>query len=387
MPTSMSSTLWMALYYIGFFGVYGVLLPFWALWLKGEGMDAEIIGSMLAFALLARSAGTLMLTKKVSSIASITQLMQRLALSCILAFLMFYVSSNVYFVFLFVVLTNFLFAPLMSLGETVAAKLVRFRGMDYGKTRLWGSIAFMVASAIAGLLVEAFDHQIILLLIIVGLVALWGLTLAPSKDFPTEEEQTAKAKVGIMNILQRRSFWPFLLVTALLQGAHAAYYGFGAVYWQDVGISETYIGYFWSIGVVGEIFFMAYGQRFFGKLCIVHMFLIAAVGSVIRWLTLGLTVDVTMIMASQLLHGVTFGIAHLAAMRYMSEVVPNDEAVATQSIYAAIPFSLGIAMLTFVSGIFYPTLKGDIFILMAAAILPVFLLLMSRHWSTANNPS
>ncbi|SGY81698.1 Probable 3-phenylpropionic acid transporter [Moritella viscosa] len=379
MSYSLPSTLWMGLYYLGFFGVYGVLLPFWALWLKGEGTSTEMIGTMLAFALLARSAGALLLTRNLATTVSLLQAMRRLTLTSIITFAGFYLSNNVYVVFLLVVITNFVFSPLMALGEAMAAKLVRYNNMDYGKTRLWGSIGFMLASALTGVLVESFDHQIILFTIIVGLVALLLLTVTPVRNLPQDTAASSKRSLSFIAILSRPSFWPFLLITALLQGAHAAYYGFGAVYWQDIGISETYIGYFWSMGVVGEIFFLAIGRRLFANTSMATMFVIATLGSIVRWLTLSYAVDVTVIMLSQLLHGVTFGIAHLAAMRYISENVADEDTMTVQAIYAAIPFSLAIALLTFLSGLFYPDLKENIFILMAIAVLPVLLLVRSKH--------
>ena len=379
MSYSLPSTLWMGLYYLGFFGVYGVLLPFWALWLKGEGTSTEMIGTMLAFALLARSAGALLLTRNLATTVSLLQAMRRLTLTSIITFAGFYLSNNVYVVFLLVVITNFVFSPLMALGEAMAAKLVRYNNMDYGKTRLWGSIGFMLASALTGVLVESFDHQVILFTIIAGLAALLLLTVTPVRNLPQDTTTSSKRSSSFIAILSRPSFWPFLLITALLQGAHAAYYGFGAVYWQDIGISETYIGYFWSMGVVGEIFFLAVGRRLFANTSMATMFVIATLGSIVRWLTLSYAVDVTVIMLSQLLHGVTFGIAHLAAMRYISENVADEDTMTVQAIYAAIPFSLAIALLTFLSGLFYPDLKENIFILMAIAVLPVLLLVRSKH--------
>jgi len=379
MRFSLPSSIWMGFYYACFFGVFGILLPFWALWLKGEGISTEMIGSMLAFALVARSAGALLLTRNLVSTASLLSRVQRLTLTAIVAFCGFYLIDNVYAIFLLVILTNFIFSPLMALGETIGAKLVRYNNMDYGKVRLWGSIGFMLSSALTGFLVEEFDHKVILLSIIVGLGILFLLTITPAKNMPEGETAVSKSSSGILTILKRPTFWPFLAITSLLQGAHAAYYGFGAVYWQDIGISETYIGYFWSVGVVGEIFFLAFGKRFFGNVSIAMMFAIAAAGSVIRWSTLGYAVDIAPIMLSQLLHGVTFGVAHMASMRYMAERVAEEDAVATQAIYAALPFSLAIAMLTFVSGLFYPIVKEDIFIYMALAVLPVFLIARSKH--------
>jgi len=379
MSYSLPSSLWMVLYYLGFFGVYGVLLPFWALWLKGEGTSTEMIGTMLAFALIARSAGALLLTRNLTTTASLLQAMRRLTLASMVTFAGFYLSDNVYVVFLLVIITNFVFSPLMALGEAMAAKLVRYNNMDYGKTRLWGSIGFMLASALTGLLVESFDHQVILFTIIVGLAGLLLLTVTPARNMPQDTATSSKRSSSFITILSRPSFWPFLLITALLQGAHAAYYGFGAVYWQDIGISETYIGYFWSMGVVGEIFFLAVGRRLFANTSMATMFVIAALGSIVRWLTLSYATDVSIIMLSQLLHGVTFGIAHLAAMRYIAENVADEDTMTVQAIYAAIPFSLAIALLTFVSGLFYPELKENIFILMAIAVVPVFVLVRSKH--------
>lgn len=376
---ALPSSIWMGFYYAFFFGVFGILLPFWALWLKGEGISTEMIGSMLAFALVARSAGALLLTRNLVSTSSLLTRVQRLTLTAIVAFSGFYLIDNVYAIFLLVILTNFIFSPLMALGEAIGAKLVRYNNMDYGKVRLWGSIGFMLSSALTGFLVEEFDHKVILLSIIVGLGILFLLTVTPAKNMPEGEAAASKVSSGIFTILKRPTFWPFLAATSLLQGAHAAYYGFGAVYWQDIGISETYIGYFWSVGVVGEIFFLAFGKRFFGNVSIAMMFAIAAAGSVLRWTTLGYAVDVAPIMLSQLLHGVTFGVAHMASMRYMAECVAEEDAVATQSIYAALPFSLAIAVLTFVSGLFYPIVKEDIFIYMAIAVLPVFLLARSKY--------
>jgi len=333
----------------------------------------------LAFALVARSAGALLLTRNLISTTSLLTRVQRLTLTAIVAFSGFYFIENVYAIFLLVILTNFIFSPLMALGETIGAKLVRYNNMDYGKVRLWGSIGFMLSSALTGFLVEEFDHKVILLSIIVGLGILFLLTITPAQNMPEGGSATSKPSSGILTILKRPVFWPFLAITSLLQGAHAAYYGFGAVYWQDIGISETYIGYFWSVGVAGEIFFLAFGKRFFGNVSIAMMFVIAAAGSVLRWTTLGYAVDVAPIMLSQLLHGVTFGVAHMASMRYMAECVSEEDAVATQAIYAALPFSLAIAMLTFVSGLFYPIVKADIFIYMALAVLPVFLIARSKH--------
>ncbi len=40
--------------------------------------------------------------------------------------------------------------------------------MDYGRVRLWGSIAFVIGSALTGKLVSLFDYRAILLMLSTG---------------------------------------------------------------------------------------------------------------------------------------------------------------------------------------------------------------------------
>ncbi len=47
----------------------------------------------------------------------------------------------------------------------------------------------------------------------------------------------------------------------VLQGAHAAYYGFSAIYWQQAGYSASAVGYLWSLGVVAEVVIFALSKR------------------------------------------------------------------------------------------------------------------------------
>jgi PPP family 3-phenylpropionic acid transporter len=53
--------------------------------------------------------------------------------------------------------------------------------MDYGRVRLWGSVAFVIGSALTGKLVSLFDYRAILLLLSLGVASmLLGMLLKPS---------------------------------------------------------------------------------------------------------------------------------------------------------------------------------------------------------------
>ncbi|MDR8241731.1 3-phenylpropionate MFS transporter, partial [Acinetobacter baumannii] len=62
-----------------------------------------------------------------------------------------------------------------------------------------------------------------------------------------------------------RQSWRFLACVCLLQGAHAAYSGFSAIYWQQAGYSASAVGYLWSLGVVAEVVIFALSKKVFRR--------------------------------------------------------------------------------------------------------------------------
>ncbi|MGG8473401.1 MFS transporter, partial [Rahnella sp. PAMC25617] len=69
--------------------------------------------------------------------------------------------------------------------------------------------------------------------------------------------------------------------------AHAAYYGFSAIYWQDIGYSSTTIGYLWSLGVVAEVLVFTFSKQLFSRWSARNMLLLSAVCGVVRWGMMG----------------------------------------------------------------------------------------------------
>ena len=62
---------------------------------------------------------------------------------------------------------------------------------------------------------------------------------------------------------------PFRLTvacTALIQGAHAAYYGFAAIYWRHQGFSDAVIGLLFAEGIIAEILLFLRGRRLVERL-------------------------------------------------------------------------------------------------------------------------
>lgn len=196
--------------------------------------------------------------------------------------------------------------------------------MDYGRVRLWGSIAFVIGSALVGKLVSLYDYQAILALLSVGIASmLLGMLLRPSVMPQGESRHQERAGWPAWKVLIGQS-WRFLACVCLLQGAHAAYYGFSAIYWHGAGYSASAIGYLWSLGVVAEVVIFALSKKLFRRFGARDLLLLSAVCGVARWGIMGWTTELPWLIVAQILHCGTFTVCHLAAMRYISAREGSD---------------------------------------------------------------
>ncbi|MCE9927682.1 MFS transporter, partial [Aeromonas media] len=144
---------WLALFFGAFYFVYGAYLPFWSLWLEGKGVSAEQIGLLLGVGMAIRFAGNLMVMGRVKGAGQLLPVTRLLCLLSLLAFLGFYLSHSLWWLVLLTLVANFIYPTLMPMGEALATRMVVQTHLDYGKVRLCGSFAFIVASTLVGALV------------------------------------------------------------------------------------------------------------------------------------------------------------------------------------------------------------------------------------------
>ena len=369
------SAWWLGLGYFTYFFAYGVWLPFWAVWLKGSGLDAEKIGLLLGVGMVSRFIGSLLIASRITNPSRLITALRLLALLSLLFTLGFFIQASWIWLLLVMIGFNLLFSPLVPLSDALAATWQRQIAMAYGPVRLWGSLAFVISSALTGALVSAFSYQAILIMLCTGVGAMAaGMLLRPSV-MPQGDERESK-KAGWQEwklLLQENAVWRFLLCVTLMQGAHAAYYGFSAIWWQESGYSASIVGYLWSLGVVAEIIVFASSNRLFRRWTARDLLLLSGVCAIVRWSLLASTTSLPWLVAGQILHCGSFTICHLAAMRFIA-ARQGGEVIRLQSAYSALAMGGGIAVMTMVCGVLFQHLQGNVFWVMAALVVPALLL-------------
>lgn len=242
--------------------------------------------------------------------------------------------------------------------------------MDYGKVRLWGSLAFVIGSALTGKLVSVWGHPAILYSLLFGVTAmLLGALLRPGVMPRGEVKHRNVAATPWKVLLSEPQVWRFLLCVTLLQGAHAAYYSFSSIYWKDAGYSPATIGYLWSLGVVAEILVFAFSHILFRRWTARSLLLLSAVSGIIRWSLMASTTELPWLIFIQILHCGSFTVCHLAAMRFISARSGAD-VIRLQSVYSALAMGGGIAVMTVISGFLFENYQSGVFWVMALIVIP-----------------
>ncbi|HEJ7054988.1 MULTISPECIES: 3-phenylpropionate MFS transporter [Serratia] len=366
----LQSTRWLALSYFTYFFSYGIFLPFWGVWLKGEGIAPETIGMLLGAGLVARFLGSLLIAPRVKDPSHLVSALRLLALLT-LAFAVGFCFGNGWgWLMLVIAGFNLFFSPLVPLTDALAATWQKQIRMDYGQVRLWGSLAFVIGSALTGQLVAVWGHNAILYSLIFSVLAmLLGMLLKPSVMPQGEARTHSGTERSLWALLKEGPVWRFLLCVTLLQGAHAGYYSFGSIYWQEAGYSASTIGYLWSLGVVAEVIIFASSNVLFRRWNARNLLLLSACCGVLRWSLMAYSTELGWLLLIQILHCGTFTVCHLAAMRFIA-ARQGQEVIQLQAVYSALAMGGGIAVMTVIAGFLFEHWQGGVFWVMAAVAVP-----------------
>jgi PPP family 3-phenylpropionic acid transporter len=257
-------------------------------------------------------------------------------------------------------------APVVPLSDALALGASRRLGFDYGRVRSAGSASYILAAVAAGQAVALWG-TVAVIWFYAGFLALTALAAARLAPEPAEARGGGgRGGEGGFRAPFRDPGFPWLLpLSALIQGSHALYYGFATIHWQAAGLSPGTIGLLWGEGVVAEVALFLWGRPIADRLGPAGLALLAAGCGVLRWSVTAETTWLPALATVQLLHAVTFGAQHLAAMRVLAGL-PAGQAATAQTLHASLGVGLASGLLTFASGPLYARFGGGAFWAMAA---------------------
>jgi MFS transporter, PPP family, 3-phenylpropionic acid transporter len=355
-----------AFFYGAVFASVGIHLPYWPVWLEAQGVSAAEIGILLAASYWPRIVTNLLLPIQADRMGERRRPMILLAAATFVAVVLFGLTDGFWMFLALSVITGASWAAILPLGEALVLHQTRERGIDYGRVRLWGSIAFILSAAGGGLWLERTGPALVLAMLL-GTVALIIVACALLPETRVDGGRRKPPSLGRLMGVPR--FLAFTAAAGLIQVSHATYYGFATLHWRAAGHGEALIGGLWAEGVIAEVVFFAVAGSVLRRMHALQLLALAGGLAALRWALTALGTDLVLLIPAQALHAASFGAAHLAAMHHLRDHVPPELQASAQGFYSAIGIALPFALLAPLAGWMYGALGGGAFWPMAALAL------------------
>lgn len=352
-------------FYFFYFAVLGVLVPYWGLYLKELGFGPGHIGILMAIPLATKIVAPNIwgwLADTVSRGASLLPLASALAL--VIFSTLFLADSFLWLAIGMVGFSFFWNATLPSM-EAITLNFLGDRWHRYGVVRLWGSVGFILLVGSMGWVVDAYGASTVLPAITLLLAGMWLSVVSVPGSGTADPARQAPAGGGHPALQPHVA--AFLLCCMLMQAAHAPFYVFFTLYLEHYGYNKSLIGGLWALGVLAEILVFVFMHRLFGVFRIAALLQASFAVTVVRWLLVAAFPEfLSVIVFSQLLHAVTFGVYHAAAIQLIHRLFTASHQHRGQALYSSVSFGVGGSLGSLYSGYLWEQ-AGPASIFLAAA--------------------
>jgi MFS transporter, PPP family, 3-phenylpropionic acid transporter len=354
----------------------GVQLPFLPLWLKAKGLDNAGIAMVVAGMMAVRVLGAPLFAWVADHFGNRKLVIQLCAGLAFSAYLLLAISNGFGPITTMALIAGFMFAPVFALTEGFSVDGAAAHGLDYGRLRLWASVSFLMGSLVSGALLTKLDPISTAWLIAVA----QGLAFLATLLLPDEPVRAKHVVPGDDMLLRARdlffgsSFPLLMLVAALGQSSHAMLYTSSSLHWTSLGFNSFDISLLWVAAVSAEVLLLGFSNRMLEVLGPSRLLLLGLSGGVLRWVMMASFSSYGLLLASQMLHGLTFASAHLGAMHFIRLMVPPNFRNRAQGLYSALSGGVFMATLAWMSGRLYGSWGGQAYYAMALVSLTALVL-------------
>src|SRR5487761_156127 len=360
---AVSLALRLSLFYGGFFLSAGILSPFWPLWLTSRGLSPGEIGVLLAIGQWAKVGATLVTGGVADHSGDPRRVMLVLAIVGVAGYAACFRAHGFAALAALNALAVASLAALLPVADSLATTATQRGHIDFGRVRMWGTIAFVVAALLGGHILNGRAADVILELVI----ALVALNVVSCLLLPRGTTHLGAELVhgSTWRLILTPRFLMFLAATTLLAASHSVYYAFGSLRWQAQGFSDSAIAWLWAEGAAAEAVFFYCGARAVTRFGPVPMMVLGAASGAVRWTVLALTGDWRLLVLAQLLHAGTIACAGLGAIHYLGRTIPPARMATVQAINVAIIAAIGYGIAMPLAGGLYGAYGGRAYLAMA----------------------
>jgi len=327
-----------AFYFIHFFGV-GVTLPFLNVYFDAAGMKGLQLGLLNAVPRLTLGFAPPLMAALADKYRRGREVLIIGAAAGVAASLAMWGAEGFWPLLVLVTLYSAARGSLVPIAENICLREIAVSGAQYGRVRLWGSLGFIAAALGVGALVDAASIGIMFPV----LAGSGALLIVVAAFFPREGGEVRLRFGGdLLELLRNRPYMVLVGASTLVAFSAGPFSIYFSIYLKELGHPAWVIGMAWTAGVASEIVFFVYAQALQRRVGLKAMIAAGMAAYALRWEMITWTDSGVLLVAIQLLHGVSFGVFHAASIQYVDRLSGPATKNTAQSLYSSAEIGLGV---------------------------------------------
>jgi MFS transporter, PPP family, 3-phenylpropionic acid transporter len=229
------------------------------------------------------------------------------------------------------------------IGDGAALYLTKQGRGDIGFFRSLSTFGYILTLFLTSYLIFLFGGAIFAALF-AATTSLRLLVSLVMPDFKSANEQKRVVKgLHVLDHLRSPGFMLPLAGWALVSSTIMVLNGFLAVYFHDLGYTESTIGLLIAIGAMAEAIVFFTFRQFSAKIDLRAMIVLSCIVSVARWASMTYAPSFAVMCVLQSLHGICYALGFIACVTYVGKNTPAENAAESQSLFTVMQLITSIA--------------------------------------------
>ena len=305
----------------------GFFYPFFALYLVSRGLLEARIGFILSISPLLAILMNPVYAKICNKIKKTRITLGIISILEGLMILLIGFSNDFYFITTLTIFMAIFGACHYGLMDSLLAIYCDNSKQNYSGFRLYGSGAYIIATAVGGYICKLVSYQAAFG-VSFGLFLISGILYLVLKDINIEEEQNINKKdlADYKVVLSNKRFVFFMFFYGLMLALIFTNNNFFGTYLETRGVDSDGYGLVFSYFVAVELVVLLVLNKMKKKISPYILLIISAISLVIRLLVCYLYAPVWLVIASSGLRGIGYGIILHVSYQYVIDLVGEDKA-------------------------------------------------------------
>lgn len=361
--TARKETLSLRIYSFSAYSTAAMVVSFIPLYFLDRGFSEQQIGIIYSTGPFISIFANIILGMASDKYRTIKKLLMLLLFGQLVMISLLFPIENFALVCLVMMGFYFFQTPINPLSDSLLLLSSQYTGTPYALIRIFGSLGFAVTAYTFGLILkETGSHWTLPLALCT--IAITLILTTRIKDY-----QGSARKIdfsGFFKLLRQRDVLLFFLIILTISIPHRMYEGFLAVSMRQMGASDSLVGLAWLVSALSEIPILYLLGKYGHKFKELPLLMIASIMYAVRLWLLSDIQDPRWVIATQAMHSISFGIYFSTALRYLSQLIPDEYRASGQAVYAVVWTGLAGVISGMFGGYIYEHFGREVFFRMGA---------------------